>query len=543
MTQSSSCDEIGDGALTANVTGGTAPYTYEWSSEETTAAISDKSIGEYTVTVTDANNCEAVVASESITTNDLTPPVASVQDIDVYLDHTGAASIVAPDVDGGSTDDCFISDYSIDVSEFSCADVGATPSFDGNTVIAFDGEDDYLEFDQVIPYSANHTFAFWIKTEPGSGGTAFTWGSPTVNNSTGLRIWSDRIRYSSVDGPGQTQTVNTSSFLGDNEWHHVVAVRNGNDVQIFVDGQLNVSGQITNQISNPTSTSLGGGLINGIYQSFMNGQLDEFAYWPQALSQQEAEGLMCAGIQGAEVYLDFESGSGTTAVTDVSGNGNSASLNNMDATTDWVAFGDAKPLTSCPAGVKVRLSVTDAGGNQAHADAYVTVRDTVSPVASARSHSLELDTNGEVTAVAEDFDDGSTDNCEIESFSLNKSAFSCEDLGSNDIILTVTDIHGNSKSVGTQVEVVDNLAPTVELQNIEVSLDENGEASIAADDLEVSAADNCAVASKNININSFSCEDLGEEIEVTYIAADASGNETELTATVTVVEEIAPIAV
>jgi hypothetical protein len=49
-----SCTETRDGALTATVTGGTAPYTYLWSNGETTATINGLGAGYYTVTVTDA---------------------------------------------------------------------------------------------------------------------------------------------------------------------------------------------------------------------------------------------------------------------------------------------------------------------------------------------------------------------------------------------------------------------------------------------------------------------------------------------------------
>jgi uncharacterized repeat protein (TIGR01451 family) len=52
-----------DGTATVNATGGTSPYTYLWNSGETTATISGKTSGTYTVTVTDANGCTALCNS------------------------------------------------------------------------------------------------------------------------------------------------------------------------------------------------------------------------------------------------------------------------------------------------------------------------------------------------------------------------------------------------------------------------------------------------------------------------------------------------
>jgi gliding motility-associated-like protein len=48
-----------NGTATATAGGGTSPYTYAWSNNATTAAISSLAPGNYTVTVRDANNCSA----------------------------------------------------------------------------------------------------------------------------------------------------------------------------------------------------------------------------------------------------------------------------------------------------------------------------------------------------------------------------------------------------------------------------------------------------------------------------------------------------
>lgn len=51
------------GAIDINVTGGTTPYTYLWSNNETTQDISFLGGGNYTVTVTDNNNCQTIFSA------------------------------------------------------------------------------------------------------------------------------------------------------------------------------------------------------------------------------------------------------------------------------------------------------------------------------------------------------------------------------------------------------------------------------------------------------------------------------------------------
>ncbi len=60
------CNGDGNGAIDISVVGGTVPYTYAWSNSQTTEDISGLNGGFYTVTVTDANNCENVVTIEII---------------------------------------------------------------------------------------------------------------------------------------------------------------------------------------------------------------------------------------------------------------------------------------------------------------------------------------------------------------------------------------------------------------------------------------------------------------------------------------------
>ena len=58
-TTNVSCYNVPTGAITANSSGGTSPYTYLWNNGNSASTISNLPTGTYTVTATDANGCSA----------------------------------------------------------------------------------------------------------------------------------------------------------------------------------------------------------------------------------------------------------------------------------------------------------------------------------------------------------------------------------------------------------------------------------------------------------------------------------------------------
>ena len=65
------CNSASDGAISLTIDGGTTPYTYAWSGPNsfsaTTKDISKLTIGVYTLTITDASNCNLILTSTAIT--------------------------------------------------------------------------------------------------------------------------------------------------------------------------------------------------------------------------------------------------------------------------------------------------------------------------------------------------------------------------------------------------------------------------------------------------------------------------------------------
>lgn len=94
-----SCFEAGDGAAAAVVSGGTAPFTYLWSTTETTDSISGLVAGTYTVTVTDDVACEQTV-SVDVTQPALLEAATAVDHVTCYGFSNGTIELT---VTGGTT--------------------------------------------------------------------------------------------------------------------------------------------------------------------------------------------------------------------------------------------------------------------------------------------------------------------------------------------------------------------------------------------------------------------------------------------------------
>ncbi|WKD84677.1 Serine-rich platelet adhesin [Polaribacter huanghezhanensis] len=187
----------------------------------------------------------------------------------------------------------------------------------------------------------------------------------------------------------------------------------------------------------------------------------------------------------------------------------------------------------------VTLTVTDLHGNVATSTAIVKVVDNIVPTVVTQNININLDANGSATVAAAQINNGSTDNCTINSMSLDISSFTCANLGPNTVSLTVTDASGNTASKTAIVTVVDNTPPTVITQPLSVSLDASGNASITAAQINNNSTDNCTIKTMSIDISSFTCANVGPNT-VTLTVTDASGNTASKTAVVTVVDAIKP---
>ncbi|MCK0133553.1 BspA family leucine-rich repeat surface protein [Arenibacter sp. S6351L] len=99
-------------------------------------------------------------------------------------------------------------------------------------------------------------------------------------------------------------------------------------------------------------------------------------------------------------------------------------------------------------------TATDAEGNEVSDSQIITVEDTFDPVAVTQNITVTLDHNGEATITPAEINNNSTDNCGIDTMTLDKQNFTASDTGENTVTLTVTDSNGNSNSETAVVTVI-----------------------------------------------------------------------------------------
>ncbi len=96
----------------------------------------------------------------------------------------------------------------------------------------------------------------------------------------------------------------------------------------------------------------------------------------------------------------------------------------------------------------------DSSGNFAEQPQWLTITNE-EPVALTKDITIELSENGTASIATQDIDDGSYDDCDIESISIDISEFNESNVGNNIVTLTITDNVGNTASETAIVTVID----------------------------------------------------------------------------------------
>ena len=248
---------------------------------------------------------------------------------------------------------------------------------------------------------------------------------------------------------------------------------------------------------------------------------------------QIAPSVIC---KGATVFLD-NAGSASLQPASVfqSGADNCGSVNLHEVTPN--AFNCSNLGAN-----SVTLTVNDGHGNTKTCTATVSVVDAVQPAVTCKDHAINLDASGNASINTSNVFQGGSDNCgAVNQQSVSPSSFNCTNLGLNTVTLTVNDGHGNTNTCNSTVTVSDPIIPTVVCKNATLFLNASGQATLSVAQVNNGSFDNCAIVFYGLSQTNFNCANLGVNT-VTLGGLDASNNKGICTATVTVLDAIAPQA-
>ena len=504
-----------------------------------------------TLTVTDNNN-NVSTATAVVTVEDNVDPIAVANDITVQLDASGNASITPADIDqGDSSDACDIQTLALDITSFTCANVGLNTV----TLTVTDNNDNVSTATAVVTVEDNVdpiAVAQPLTVQLDDNGLASITPEQIDNGSNdacgiaSLALDIDSFGCDDVNNPvtvtltvtDNNNNISTATALVTvlDEIDPVIACP---EVQVYLDasgdGSLDIE-QIRPFLSDncTDSSELSIDLLGD--SSFDCGSIGENL--PDLIISQAINGL------GAEDAIEIYNGTGLAV--DLS----TYSLN--VGGTSYALGGSVADRESYVIGSGFNFTNTEIQSAQRIAFPFAFATDmtfsldkngaSIDQVNYSGEANLKRDASIGLGNVSFNLSEWTT----VGSNDYSNLGAHAVDVQSNEVDIKVTDANGNESFCTVRVTVIDDSAPIAQAKAITVQLDASGNASIAGADINDGSSDACGIASLEvIGETAFTCEDVGRtDIEVTLLVTDNNGNTTESSPVqITVEDKVAPVVV
>ena len=387
--------------------------------------------------------------SFTVTVEDTMDPVVVTKNITVQLDENGTVPITPADINDGSTDNCDIDTYSLDIDSFTCADVDSPV-----------------------------TVTLTVKDV--NGNSASETATVTVEDNLAPVVITKDITVQ-LDESGEASIV--PSDINDNSTDNC-------EIDTYI---LDIDSFTCADVNAPVTVTLTVNDVNGNSASETATVTVEDNVAPVVITKD------------ITVELD-ENGEASIVPSDI----NDGSTDNCGIDTYSLDI-DSFTCADVDSPVTVTLTVEDVNGNSASETAVVTVEDNVAPVVTTKDITVQLDAEGNATITPQMMDNGSYDACGIASMHVSPDTFVSSEIGDNTVTFTVVDNNGLESTTTAIVTVQDNISPVVLTKDITVQLDANGAATISPADLNNGTTDNVGIKNMTVDVDSFSCEDIGTE--------------------------------
>jgi hypothetical protein len=507
------------------------------------------------LTVEDGSGNNSTCTAE-VEVQDVTAPIAECQDITVDLDSSGMATILASDIDNGSSDNCDSLLLSVNQTQFDCGDLGANllvlTASDGSgnsstcsAEVEVEDETAPVAECQDITVDLNSSGMANISANDVDNGSSDNCDSLMLSvNQTQFDcgdIGTNTVVLTATDGSGNSSTCTTEVEVEDVT--SPIAECQDITVQLDSDGMATIS---ASDIDNGSSDNCDSLILSVNQTQFDCGDIgtniivltasDGSGNSSTCTANVEVEDVTAPVAECQDITVDLNSsGMATISASDID-NGSSDNCDSLLLSVNQTQFdcGDIGTNT-------VVLTASDGSGNSSTCTAEVEVEDVTAPVAACQDITVDLNSSGMATISGNDINNGSSDNCDSLLLSVNQTQFDCGDIGTNTVVLTASDVSGNSSTCTTNVEVEDVTSPIAECQDITVQLDSDGMATISASDVDNGSSDNCDSLLQSVNQTQFDCGDIGTNT-VVLTATDGSGNNSTCSAEVEVEDVTVPVA-
>jgi hypothetical protein len=476
-----SCFDGSDGSANVTVNGGSPGYTYLWNNGETTVSINNLTEGVYEVTATDAFGCTAAASAVISEPSQLTATITAQTNVMCNGANTGSATVSAA---GGTTDYEYL--WSNSQTDATATGLGAGV----HTVTVTDENDCTAVASVSITQPTGLLAEITTTTNTSCFGAAD--GTATVNATGGTTPYA-------YEWPN-SQTTATATGLAAGTYE--VTVTDENDCTATVIATI-VEG-VAIDIANITDLLLcPGESIGDILLTSIPANADVSFIWTGGAALGLADGGPVTGLNSAIPGFTASTTEGSATVTVT------ATLLTCTATEDFsITINDATaPAMTCPADITVGNDVDQCGahvtfalptatdncgnvtvtqtdglfsgalfpvgdsdvtftaddnnGNETTCEFTVTVSDDQTPTAVCQDITVDLDASGNASIVAADVDGGSSDNCPAGlTLAISTNTFDCDNMGDNNVTLTVTDGNSNGSSCVATVTVRDVTAPS-----------------------------------------------------------------------------------
>ncbi|WP_395245667.1 LamG-like jellyroll fold domain-containing protein [Agromyces sp. MMS24-K17] len=303
----------------------------------------------------------------------------------VYFRLGEAAGAVAKDSGPQAADGGYLGSYSLGAAG-ALVDVADTAArFNGGFVATSS------QFGPSTTYSTEA----WFKTTTTVGGKITGFG----NSNSGLSNNYDRHVYMQDDGhlvfgtwTGQTNTITSPQPYNDGVWHQVVATQSSAGMKLYVDGVLVGTNPQTQAEGYSGYWRAGGDVTWGSSSPWFDGDIDEFAVYPVALSADTVQSHYALG--SVTVPNSPPTATFTSAVDELDVQFDATGSDDPDGTITGYAwnFGDGQTGSGATAShtyaaagdYSVELTVTDdAGATATHTATVTAIAPPVGPVVIA----------------------------------------------------------------------------------------------------------------------------------------------------------------